>query len=66
MSEVFSSSREGSERQDPKWASRGWSDEMTPEAIRRRLDKLEQLYQAWLELKKLRPVVLEEFPRKSS
>jgi hypothetical protein len=42
-----------SRSQDAKWASRGWSDEMTSEAVQRRLEKLEQLYQAWLELKRL-------------
>jgi hypothetical protein len=66
MSEASSSGREVSESQDSKWASRGWSDEMTPEAVRRRLDKLERLYQAWLELKKLRPVSPEECPRNSA
>jgi len=60
MSEVSTSGREGSEPRDVKWFSRGWSDEMTPEAVRRRLEKLEQLYQAWLELKKLRPIKPEE------
>jgi hypothetical protein len=33
---------------------------MTPDAVRRRLDKLEQLYQAWLELRRLQPAVCDE------
>ncbi|MCE2793348.1 MAG: hypothetical protein ACK49R_12705 [Planctomycetota bacterium] len=45
-----------------KWASRGRSDEMTPETVQRRLGRLEQLFQAWLELKKLRPMPPEEWP----
>ena len=35
---------------DLKRLSRGWSDEMTPEAISARLQKLSQLYRAWKEL----------------
>ena len=52
-----------SRSQDAKWSSRGWSDEMTSEAVLRRLQKLEQLYQAWLELKRLPPSGPEQPPR---
>ncbi len=33
-----------------KLASRGWSNDMSPGAVRKRLDKLAQLYRAWKQL----------------
>lgn len=66
VSEASSSGREVFESQDSKWTSRGWSDSMTPEGVRRRLDKLEQLYQAWLELKRLRPMLREQRPQNAT
>lgn len=33
-----------------KRASRGWSNDMSPEAVLGRLDKLAQLYRAWKRL----------------
>ncbi len=35
-----------------KRSSRGWSDDMSPDAVRRRLEILSELYGAWLTLKK--------------
>jgi len=35
---------------DAKRASRGWSNDMSPEAVAGRLQKLAQLYQAWKRL----------------
>jgi hypothetical protein len=38
--------------EEMKRLSRGWSDDMSPEAVHRRLEILSQLYDAWLTLKK--------------
>lgn len=35
---------------DLKRLSRGWSDDMTPEAISARLRKVSELYRAWKQL----------------
>ena len=36
--------------------SRGWSDDMSTDAIKRRLEIVAELYQLWLGLKKAKPV----------
>ena len=39
-----------------KRLSRGWSDDMDGQAIARRLELVDQLYETWLKLKTAKPI----------